>query len=355
MVILQVLAVMLATDLIPAAGAFLSLPLSPAQDDKAAEVSDVLVLSEDWRDETRDRTVPVRIYAPRTGDKLPVIIFSHGLGGSRDGYSYLGRHWASRGYVVVHPEHEGSDRDLLERGAGAGNLRKLEQAAADPVNARNRAQDVRFVITQLIEKVQPGSSDSTKILKGRLNTSKIGMAGHSFGANTTMLVSGMQPGLRIPLTESQKDPRIVAAVAMSIPVNRIDPEALGRMYEDVRIPVLHMTGTKDSSPIDLHGPEVRRLPFDHSRNSDRTLILFEGGDHAVFAASPEEGSHRRRVLDRLRPATNYAPMQAVILESSTQFWNCWLKEDKVAAQWLETQLKEHVGSLGTVEHHDSGK
>lgn len=330
--------------------------LSPQNPDSSGKkAGEVVVLSEDWRDDKRQRTVPVRIYAPATGDKLPIIVFSHGLGGSRDGYSYLGRHWAQNGFVVVHPEHEGSDRDVLERGAGAGNLKKLEQAAADPRNAMNRAQDVRFVITQMIDKVQPGAKDSTSVLKGRLNTAKIGAAGHSFGANTTMLVSGLQAGLRIPVTESQKDARIVAAVAMSIPVNRIDPEALDRMYEDVRIPVLHMTGTKDSSPIDLHGPETRRLPFDHSDNSNRTLILFTDGDHGVFAASPEEGSSRRRILDRLRSTENYAPMQAVILESSTHFWNSWLKDDKESAAWLKEKLKERVGQLGTVEHHAAGE
>ena len=38
-----------------------------------------------------------------------MIVFSHGLGGTRDGYEYLGRHWASYGYVSVHLQHKGSD------------------------------------------------------------------------------------------------------------------------------------------------------------------------------------------------------------------------------------------------------
>src|SRR5690349_16713527 len=53
----------------------------------------------DWKDEKRDRQVPVKIYFPKNGmGPFPIIIFSHGLGGSRDGYEYLGRHWASHGY-----------------------------------------------------------------------------------------------------------------------------------------------------------------------------------------------------------------------------------------------------------------
>ena len=64
----------------------------------------------DWQDEARQREIPVKLYFPKTGDgPFPVIIFSHGLGGSRDNYEYLGRHWASHGYVSVHLQHKGSD------------------------------------------------------------------------------------------------------------------------------------------------------------------------------------------------------------------------------------------------------
>jgi predicted dienelactone hydrolase len=55
----------------------------------------------DWKDAKRDRAVPVKIYfldAPE--GKFPVIIFSHGLGGSRDGYlksDAKGRKWLGGG------------------------------------------------------------------------------------------------------------------------------------------------------------------------------------------------------------------------------------------------------------------
>ena len=43
---------------------------------------------------------------------------SHGLGGSHEGYAYLGRHLASHGYVVVHVTHLGSDTDALRDAMG---------------------------------------------------------------------------------------------------------------------------------------------------------------------------------------------------------------------------------------------
>ena len=52
----------------------------------------------DWTDTQRDRPVPVRLYLPERGGPVPLMLFSHGLGGSRLGYSYLGRHVAAQAW-----------------------------------------------------------------------------------------------------------------------------------------------------------------------------------------------------------------------------------------------------------------
>src|ERR1700685_27170 len=70
---------------------------------------DITTFETTWHDADRNRDVPVKIYypttAPAAAGKLPIIIFSHGLGGSREGYSYLGKYWASHGYISVHLTH----------------------------------------------------------------------------------------------------------------------------------------------------------------------------------------------------------------------------------------------------------
>src|SRR5690242_18941048 len=50
----------------------------------------------DWRDDARDRSVPAKLYLPQAASerqRVPLIVFSYGIGGSRNGYSYLGRWW----------------------------------------------------------------------------------------------------------------------------------------------------------------------------------------------------------------------------------------------------------------------
>ena len=68
-----------------------------------------------WHDPARNRDVPVKIYYPENArSACPMIIFSHGLGGSRLGYSYLGQYWAGCGYISVHLQHHGERRRGLE-------------------------------------------------------------------------------------------------------------------------------------------------------------------------------------------------------------------------------------------------
>src|SRR2546423_8074632 len=63
----------------------------------------------EWFDASRNRRVPARMYAPIGAVSLPVIIFSHGLGNSRLGYSYLAEYWASHGYLSIHPDNFGAN------------------------------------------------------------------------------------------------------------------------------------------------------------------------------------------------------------------------------------------------------
>jgi dienelactone hydrolase len=246
-----------------------------------------------WQDTVRNRPVPVKIYSPATGKgPFPVIVFSHGLGGSREGYEYLGRHWASWGYVAVHVDHLGSDTAALKKGGRL--IRNLREAVGDPRNAEARPLDVRFVLDRL-EALNRGGSP----LAHRLDLGRIGLAGHSFGAWTTLVVAGQDVG-----RSDAADPRIKAAVAMSAPApKRHDYD---RIYRNVRIPVLHMTGTLDDSPL----------------GETQYLVTFQGGDHMVFSG-------------RLLGVRAKDPLfQGLVLQGTTAFWDAYLKGDVAAKAWL---------------------
>jgi predicted dienelactone hydrolase len=272
----------------------------------------------DWHDAQRSRDVPVRVHLPESRAPAPVILFSHGLGGSREGYAFLGEHWARAGFLVVHLQHRGSDNQVWR---GVRDREKSLRAAASLQNAIDRAHDVTFAIDQLtaLTRTQTGP------LAGRADLARIGMGGHSFGANTTLLVAGMGTE-----AASFADPRIQAALVMSPPVNRRDP----RPYEAIRVPFLLLTGTADTSIIADTKPSDRRYPFDSATRADRALVIFQDADHMVFAG---RGS-----------CPNRDAIMAAIQGVTTDFWRAALSRDPEAATRLSAAaLKHRLGPLAT--------
>ena len=295
----------------------------------------------DWTDVKRGRKVPIKVYFP--GDARtpsPLIVFSHGLGGSRAGYEYLGRHWAGHGYISVHIQHLGSDDQVWR--SQMQPMSSMKRAAADPQIAINRARDVSFIIDQM-EKLngEPG------VFKNRVDLGRIGVAGHSFGANTTLVAAGQIFILPGGSEIGFGDPRVKAAIPMSSPVPR-NKNDLGRAFGKIAVPCLHMTGTLDDSPIGETAAADRRLPFDNIVGADQFIIVFNGGDHMIF-------SGRLRPTSAAGQGERDALFQDLIRQSTTAFWDAYLRGDAAAKAWLaEGGFEAALGSDGSLEKKIKG-
>ena len=284
---------------------------------------DVAVVRDTWHDAARNRDVPVKIYYPAKGaGPFPVIIFSHGLGGSREGYEYLGRYWAGCGYVSVHLQHLGSDTAVwLSPGGPAAAIKDLK-------NAVDRVKDVPFAIDQLTAL----NAAKGAALFGKMDLGEIGISGHSFGGFTTTAVAGEDFGPGLP---SGADLRIKAGVAMSAPVPPVGQRE--HAFEKITIPVFYMTGTLDDSPIGETKAGERRQPFDDTAHAESCLVIFKGADHMVFSG-------------HIVPREADKAYQALICEGSVAFWDAYLKGDKEAKEWLYNgSFTKALGETGTFE------
>ncbi len=310
---------------------------SPGREYREPGAFEVATRLVEWRDESPDRAVPAKLYFPKDAPgPFPVIIFSHGLGGSRDGYGYLGRHWASHGYVSVHLQHLGSD-DATWRGVPPLQILESMKEAANVKNFIARPADVRFAIDQL-ERLDASADDP---LAGKLDLAHLGMAGHSFGARTTMAIAGEVyafPGGDEEL--SFGDDRVKAAIAMS-PMPSRNAADHDTAYREISIPTLHLTGTLDTSPIEKGRTAAERLiPFEKTPGEHHYLVNFEGGDHMIFSGRP------RGLRGLLGDPTDDAAFQALIRQGTTAFWDAWLKNSAEARAWLTAETNGFGASLG---------
>ena len=283
-----------------------------------------------FRDHTRRRSVPYKVYEPETQEPAPVVLFSHGLGGTRDAAPYLGEALAAAGYWGIWLQHPGSDRSVM-KGAGSRDeaFARLKQSMIDPSNMRDRFLDLPFVLDELErQNTQPGSR-----FAGRLDLSRgVGLAGHSYGARSVMAAAGQ----RLPrIGLGYREPRVRAGIALSPSATRmpgmVEQTNPAADYERIEIPLMHVTGTLDGAGPGMgataeQDAPLRKLPFQLTRAPEQYLLVFEGATHGNFSgAGPEES----------RPDTRYTRTTAL---AAVLFFNAYLKGDAAARDALRQEF-----------------
>jgi dienelactone hydrolase len=261
-----------------------------------------------------NKQLPIRISYPATTGNLPVIVFSHGNGSKGDMYQGFTDYWASHGYVVIQPTH--IDSTSLGFVTKRDNMREMYKQMLNVTDTRR--QDMSFIIDSLdlIEEMIPD-------LKNRLDRSKLIAAGHSMGAATAMLVSGMK--LVNPMDgteESSEENRFKALLMIS------DPGTMTLMPKDpwkgVRIPTLISTGTEDFSDVGstrMKSPFKYEVPLSLKRSfAPHHYLLIDKADHylgGLICRIDVPGPPQYEALD-------------IAAKSSVVFLNAYIKNDRNA-------------------------
>ncbi|WP_055489067.1 chlorophyllase [Streptomyces sp. TP-A0356] len=249
----------------------------------------------------------VRVSAPVTGTDLPVILLSHGHGPSNNlsslnGYAPLANYWAAHGFVVIQPTHL-SSRTLshLHTDTPGGSL-----------FWRSRIEDMKHILDRLgvIEGAVPQ-------LAGRMDHSKVAVAGHSLGGHTASVLLGARltdpdGGEEVNLIE----PRITTGVLLAAP-GRGGDVLNGRMAKNVPFflttdfstmttPALVVAGDKDDSQhfTDM-GPDWHADPYTLAPGPKTLLTLFDA-EHGLggiagydVAETTDENPERVAAVQRL--------------------------------------------------------
>jgi len=261
----------------------------------------VAIEDAEWPDSARHLVIRARIYRPVDTGKHPLVIFSHGLGNSRLGYRYLGEHWASWGITTVHVEHPGAGEDLARRG-----LIALYRAGFNHDLRRSAVADVHFVLDRVA-----------------LDAGPIGVAGHSLGAYVAIASAGAIHGV-------DGDARVRAAIALSMSENL---PAAG--YGSTNVPILHFTGTRDSSLLYATTKRMRRIPFENITAPVADLVTIEGANHSTFSADDRSATQPR--IDLIKALT-------------LLWWKAWLEHDAEAQRiWSDAHLGESLRPIAKLE------
>ena len=313
------------------------------------------------RDVARNKDLEMSIDYPTRGGPYPVVIFSHGFGGSKNGYVGLAAHWVSNGYVVIRPTHadSGALRQALDEQKEENPNRTMRERldAAEtvwekqgPADWENRVQDIRSIIDSLasLEERYPE-------LRGRIDREKVSVGGHSYGAFTAMLIGGVRSS---QVSRSLADDRVDAVVAMSPPGTS---ERLGLTRESFATltrPALFLTGTEDKGLDESETAEWRREGFENSPAGDKYLAVIQGARHSTFTGRMLPPQEELRMPDTMNPydPRRLDPAQrprrsssmgdpvrernlfGIVKITSLAFTDAYLKNEAPAKDYLTTRL-----------------
>jgi predicted dienelactone hydrolase len=198
--------------------------------------------------------------APVTGGAHPVVVVTHGFTGTSTDYTFLAEDLASRGYVVAAVDHtyeatvvEFPDGRIAKSVFGShltSYTRSDPQALAFAVSVR--LDDLRFVLDRLT--VLNGAADGA--MAGKLDLSRIALAGHSLGGLTT--IRGVE-----------KEPRFRAGISL-------DGLVMDRLTPTTKTPVLLVTAGRarwNENDCQLWS----------ALEGGRTAVNLNGADHAALS------------------------------------------------------------------------
>ncbi|MEV0096778.1 chlorophyllase [Streptomyces sp. NPDC050738] len=286
----------------------------------------------------RGEDLQVRVSAPATGGDLPVVVFSHGHGQSMDGYAPLADHWAAQGFVVLQPTHLDS--------------RTLGLPPEDPRTPkiwRIRVEDLSRALDGLdvLEAAVPG-------LAGRVDHSRIAVAGHSWGAQTasTLLGARVLDADGVP-GEDMTDPRVKAGVLLALvglgddltPFAREHLPFLRPSFDAMTTPALIVAGDHDQSALSTRGPDWFTDPYTYSPGEKSLLTLF-GAEHSLGGIAGHEAAE----------TTDENPARVALLQQvSTAFLRGALCGDEVGFKTATAELASGQSPLGMLQSRQAAQ
>ncbi len=241
--------------------------------------------------------------------RFPLVIFSHGNGGSRNQNTFWCDYLASHGYIIVSADHTGNARWTIIDGKPV-----VFQGGERNNSAKDRPLDVSFLLDQMIK----WDKGADKRFTGRIDTGHVAITGMSFGSFTAHWAA-------------DQEPRFKAVIAMS---------GAPASHTNLTVPSLRMLGTEDRT-LGVAGNNAIR--DNHAKHTGPSYLLeLKNGGHYSFTDmfkinktfGDGVGAGKRRDTNEPFEFTSMETTYKIVNSYSVAFLGCYLKGEKEYASFL---------------------
>jgi predicted dienelactone hydrolase len=250
------------------------------------------------------RNVPLR------NGRFPLVIFSHGNGGSRNQNTFWCDYLASHGYIIVSPDHTDNARFTIIDGKPI-----VFQGSERMNSAKDRPLDVSYLLDQMIS----WDKGADKRFAGHIDTDHTAITGMSFGSFTAHWAS-------------DHDPRFKAVIAMS---------GAPPTHTNLTVPSLRMLGSEDRT-IGVEGNNAIRSNHAVHTGPSYLLELKNGGHYSftdMFKINKNfgdgVGSGKRRDSNEPFEFTSMETTYKIVNSYSVAFLGYYLKGEKDYQRFLD--------------------
>lgn len=228
-----------------------------------------------------DEPVPAYVYYKKGNKGMPVVIFMHGLGGSKDQYVPRMRELADKGMCVVaidaHLHGERKVPGIFPKGKSLGALGDDYSIWVHQSAVSHTARDVSKIIDALSARPD-------------VDLSRIGVAGVSMGSSTCMVLAWKEPRISVvvgligavdfwhdvtktPPGKEQDDKRAALSLRVRQLVDSLDPQ--GRKAAIAPKALFLANGERDQIDIESIRKFIKDLRPSYAAHPDRLALLEE--------------------------------------------------------------------------------
>jgi len=214
-----------------------------------------------YEEETRIAGIVVTLWTSPVAalERLPVVVFSHGMYMCPTQSRYLTRALADAGYIVIAPRHADSNCKFSIEVSDPSRYALKPSLFWNDSDYRDRADEIRRIVAALRHDPR---------FRERADPERLALVGHSLGGYTVLGLGGAWPSWRMPEVKA-----VLALSPYSLPFYRSD--GLARL----KAPVMYQTGSWNTAftmPLHTWGGGYGQSP------RPKYLVEIEGAAHLAW-------------------------------------------------------------------------